>query len=44
MTGIDPDGPAPISVLFSGFYNIKGVRKEVESIKSATKTERLYLR
>ena len=38
----DPDGPAPISVLFSGFYNIKGVRKEVESIKSATKTDKLH--
>ena len=37
----DPDGPAPISVLFSGFYNIKGVRKEVESIKSSTKTDKI---
>jgi hypothetical protein len=41
MEGPNPDGPAPISVLFSGFYNIKGVRKEVESIKSATKTDGL---
>jgi hypothetical protein len=38
----ETDGPAPISVLFSGFYNIKGVRKEVESIKSATRTDKLH--
>ena len=39
MLGPNPDGPAPISVLFSGFYKIKGVKKEVETIESATESD-----